>query len=193
MGIPDSKLVKRTRRLELRPLRAGDYPQWVAEHERRQAGGLRTREAFREVLRRDRVLRRMDRTYNFSVIRKSDGRRIGTMNIAIMWRWNFQVGSLGYEIFEVADRRRGYATEAVRALCRMAFTTLKLHRLEAQTETGNDASRAFLDSLGFSHEGTARRMMFIDGKWVDLEIYSLLREDLGLPPGKPGHRTGAHD
>lgn len=49
-------------------------------------------------------------------------------------------------------QRRGYATEAARALVQYAFGTLKLGRIVAGTERGNSASMAVMRHLGMRLE-----------------------------------------
>lgn len=59
---------------------------------------------------------------------------------------------LGYGI--VSDRqRRGYATEATRALVRHAFTSLGVTRVLAETLPGHLASIGVLDKCGFTFIG----------------------------------------
>jgi RimJ/RimL family protein N-acetyltransferase len=67
---------------------------------------------------------------------------------------------LGYWIAR-AHWRRGYATEAARAVLDLAFHGLRLSRIEAGHFADNDGSAGVLAKLGFSAEGS--RMLFRSG------------------------------
>ena len=76
-----------------------------------------------------------------------------------------------------AARGRGTATEAVGVLCRWAFAGLGLHRLTAQVEVGNWASRAVAEKAGFTVEGVLRDSPAPGGRRADTWLASLLATD----------------
>ncbi len=88
-------------------------------------------------------------------------------------------------------RGRGVATEAVQVLCRWAFGALGLHRLTAQVEVGNWASRALAEKAGFTVEGVLRGAPAPGGRRADTWLASLLvtdevRDRRAFPPlGRP--------
>jgi len=57
------------------------------------------------------------------------------------------------------------------------FKELDLHRIEAVVEAGNDASSRVLRCHGFTHEGTLREAERKDGRWIDLEMWALIRKE----------------
>ena len=68
-------------------------------------------------------------------------------------------------------------TEALQLALRHAFRALKLHRVEANIEPGNEASIALVRGAGFTREGFSRRYLKHGGRWRDHERWALLRED----------------
>ena len=112
----------------------------------------------------------------FEVRRISDGAVIGSVEISRIARGNFQSGYLGYRI-AAGHRRNGYMTEALQLALRHAFRVLKLHRVEANIEPGNEASIALVRRAGFTREGFSRRYLKHGGRWRDHERWALLRED----------------
>lgn len=60
--------------------------------------------------------------------------------------------TIGYEI-DVAEWNKGYATEAVKALCQWAFERAEVGAVEAQTERDNPASQRVLAKAGFKPGG----------------------------------------
>jgi [ribosomal protein S5]-alanine N-acetyltransferase len=72
-------------------------------------------------------------------------------------------------------------TAAVRALVPFAFSTLKLHRIEAACIPENAASVRLLEKTGFVREGYAREYLCINGIWQDHLLYAQVRpEDRSL-------------
>ena len=72
---------------------------------------------------------------------------------------------------------RGLAREAATAALDWAFRSLRLHRVEADIDPRNDASRRILQRLGFTSEGVLRERFFVGDKATDSEIFGLLAED----------------
>lgn len=85
-------------------------------------------------------------------------------------------GTLSYWLFE-PYRGNGYATEATALVLDYAFDELGLHRVEAETFAGNDASRALLERLEFVHEGTSRECRIADGEYGDVHRFGLLEDE----------------
>ena len=72
---------------------------------------------------------------------------------------------------------RGYATEAAAAVLAFGFESLGLHRIYAEYFRHNPASGAVLRKLGMRHEGTRRQHVRKWDRWVDVELYALLRDE----------------
>jgi ribosomal-protein-alanine N-acetyltransferase len=82
-------------------------------------------------------------------------------------------------IGERSRRGRGYATEAIGIVARIAFDVLKLHKLTAGVMAGNDPSLAAFRKNGFATEGVRRKHDLVDGVWRDVTMLGLLVDDLG--------------
>ncbi len=110
------------------------------------------------------------------VCRKIDDTILGVVEISQIARGNFQSAYLGFRVgAEHADKRT--MTAALPLVLRHAFDTLRLHRLEANIQPGNDASIALVRRAGFTREGFSRRYLKIGGRWRDHERWAILRED----------------
>ncbi|CAN5146350.1 hypothetical protein BH20GEM2_BH20GEM2_21800 [soil metagenome] len=97
------------------------------------------------------------------------------MNLSQIFRGNFQSASLGYFIgSEYAGR--GCMGEALRLVLRHAFTTLGLHRQEANIHSGNAASLALVQRAGFAREGLSRAYLKVCGRWRDHERWAMLAD-----------------
>ena len=135
-----------------------------------------TRGAFRRRLKRYAEDLRSDQAYPFFLFRKQDNVLVGGLTLANIRRGVAQAGSLGYWMGE-PHARCGYMTAAVNALIPFAFSTLRLHRLEAACIPTNIASIRLLEKTGFRREGFAREYLCINGIWQDHLLYGLLQDD----------------
>lgn len=98
---------------------------------------------------------------------------VGFINITNIVRGFFQSAYLGYYAF-AGHERQGLMRAALRQAIRLAFTELKLHRLEANIQPGNAASIALVRSCGFAKEGYSPRYLKIRGRWRDHERWAIL-------------------
>jgi ribosomal-protein-alanine N-acetyltransferase len=92
----------------------------------------------------------------------------------------FNALELWYAIFEPADWNKGYTTEAVKLMVRHLFSTLKINRLQLVSDARNGASKRVAEKCGFKYEGTARKALFNRGEHHDMEIFSILRDEVNL-------------
>ncbi len=73
---------------------------------------------------------------------------------------------------------KGYATEAARAVVEFGFETLRLHRIFAHYFAGNTASKRVLEKIGMRREGRSREHIKKWDRFIDIESYGMLVEDL---------------
>ena len=74
--------------------------------------------------------------------------------------------SLYYQVVK-EHRNKGYASEAVRAICDYCFSTIKMHRIYAYITPGNGASVKVLEKNGFVIEGELKDMEYYKGQYWD--------------------------
>ncbi len=170
----------------LRPPHADDYEAWAKlryasrPHTERWepawAEDELTRSAYKRRLRRYQTDLDNGTGYPFFVFRHDDDVLVGACNLNNVRRGVLQAADLGYWI-GTPYVRRGHARAAVRRVVGYAFATLRLHRVEAATRLENHASRALLESLGFTHEGRAREFLKIHGAWRDHDRFAILASD----------------
>ena len=69
---------------------------------------------------------------------------------------------------------RGLASEAASLAIDWALRTLDLHRIEADIDPRNEASRKVLERLGFRSEGVLRERFFVGDAATDSELFGVL-------------------
>jgi ribosomal-protein-alanine N-acetyltransferase len=165
-----------TQRLTLRRFTASDGPaiyrymgdpmvtRWLPRGRLDKAGAQTFAE--RNARRRPRAI---------AVVERASGELVGDMDFH---PW---LGRGTREIGWIIDRphqRRGYATEAARALLAHAFETLRCHRVVATCQPENVASWRVMDKLGMRREAHFRQHLPREtGEWWDEYFYALLADE----------------
>lgn len=143
-------------------------------------------EAFDAVLERAR-----GDGFEFMLVRRrSDAAIAGYFDISQIIRGPLQSAFLGYGGV-AALAGRGYMSEGLRLLLRYVFEELRLHRIEANIQPGNERSLALVRRAGFVREGYSERYLKIGGQWRDHERWAIrveqwheLRVEAGYAPGR---------
>lgn len=83
---------------------------------------------------------------------------------------------IGYWLSEM-HQGKGIVTRSCEALIQYAFEQLNMNRIQIKVGVGNYKSSSIPKNLKFEFEGLQRDGELLNGKFHDLEIYSLLRKD----------------
>jgi len=103
------------------------------------------------------------------------GELVGVVNISEIVLGAFRSGYLGYYVF-APHERQGLMTEGLSLVLDDAFGRLRLHRLEANIQPGNEASIRLVARLGFMREGFSPRYLKIRSRWRDHERWAILAD-----------------
>lgn len=166
------------KKIFLRPPRPGDYREFTglmkrsATEFRGLVQPMTGRQQFSDYLR----CCKEDDFLGLLICRSEDAAIVGKVSLFHIIHQGLQSACLGYFV-GAPHFRKGYATEAISLVVRLAFSELKLHRVEANIQPGNVPSIAVVKRLGFSKEGFSPRYIKIGGKWRDHERWALLIED----------------
>ncbi len=112
--------------------------------------------------------------YGFGVFVEGDF--AGEINLTNIQRGPFQNAYVGYWIDE-KHAGRNYTPEGVVVVCKFAFETLQLHRLQISIIPRNAASRRVVAKLEIRDEGIAQRYLEINGHWEDHVRYAITSEE----------------
>ena len=91
--------------------------------------------------------------------------------------WPNRRAITGNLIGEKDEWGKGYGSEAVRLRTRYAFQELGLEKLETEAFLENTGSRRCLEKAGYRQYGIARRHFFRGGKWHDMWLADVLRDE----------------
>ncbi len=116
--------------------------------------------------------------------REEDGAIVGFFNLSQIVRRGFQSAYLGYAVGKLYAQQ-GYMRDGLELVLRHAFTTLRLHRVEANIQPSNANSIALARGAGFRREGFSPRYLKIGGRWRDHERWAILAEEWRARNGNP--------
>ena len=136
----------------------------------------RTKEQFLENLKRF----RRESHLGYWVCTEA-GELAGVINISEIVRGVFCSGYLGYYAF-VPYNGRGYMKRGLSAVLSEAFSKHRLHRLEANIQPDNEASRHLVQRLGFRLEGFSPRYLKLAGRWRDHERWAITAQEWKANP-----------
>ncbi len=111
----------------------------------------------------------------FLVRRRDDDALVGVYNLSQIALGFFRSAYLGYYAFAPAAGQ-GLMAEGLELVLRHAFRKVKLHRVEANIQPGNDRSKLLVQRAGFEYEGYSPRYLKIGGRWRDHEHWAITRE-----------------
>ena len=90
-------------------------------------------------------------------------------------RWNMRT-ELGYWL-DPQFEGMGIMTQCCRSLLDFAFRKMKMHRIQIKAGIGNAASCRIPEKLGFKFEGIERSGEKSSEHFIDIEVYSMLRNE----------------
>ena len=115
----------------------------------------------------------------WAIREKESNRLIGTCGFN-SWVVPMKNAVIGYDLHP-DFWGKGFAKEAVRAILQAAFSGSlvcgKIHRVQADTVPGNDASERLLLALGFQAEGLRRECGYWKNTFHDLKCFGLLANE----------------
>lgn len=131
----------------------------------------RTRQAFHAYLTR----LNGERDLSYWVC-TDEGALAGVFNVSEIVRGVFNSAYLGYYAF-APHNGRGYMSTGLRSVLSRVFGIHRLHRLEANIQPDNHASRGLVQKAGFRLEGLSIRYLKIAGRWRDHERWAITAEE----------------
>lgn len=116
------------------------------------------------------------REFSFGIFDATTSELIGHISMYSIKRLPFSSAFIGYSI----DRHhvgRGLASEAVQLVVTYGMESVNLHRIEAYVSPRNVGSIRVLEKAKMQCEGLLRKLLFINGKWEDHYLYTIIEDD----------------
>jgi diamine N-acetyltransferase len=125
-----------------------------------------------------------DGELNLAIVEKKTGEFLGTIGLRDI-AFPHRRAEFGISIHDPKDRSKGYGTDATRVMLWIGFHLLGLESIYLDTFPDNaEAHRAYVKA-GFKDVGLLRNTEFREGRYEDLLIMDITREEFfkTYPPG----------
>lgn len=134
-------------------------------------GSMQSVDDFKNYISTCEQLYREKKEVSFVILyRKKIVGRIGIHHINVANK----TGAIGYWLAKDAEGN-GIITRSCKWLIEYGFNELNLHRIELKAAVDNHKSQAIPQKLNFTKEGIMRQAEWVNGKPVDLVLFSLIR------------------
>ena len=118
---------------------------------------------------------RYDEPSSWGIIDKRTDTLVGTIGYMEYNEDNASV-EIGYSLAKWMWNG-GYMTEALHRVIAYTFESMDINRIEAQHELDNASSGRVMEKCGMVKEGVLRQRLYNKGKYVDVALYAILRND----------------
>lgn len=112
----------------------------------------------------------------FAIVDKKNNLHIGNIKLGSI-NWVHRFADLGIMIGERKYWRKGYGQEACRLLLEYAFNRLNLNKVILGVYSVHKPAIKAYQRVGFKIEGRIKRMLRLEGKYVDKIIMGISRKE----------------
>jgi ribosomal-protein-alanine N-acetyltransferase len=112
----------------------------------------------------------------FLMVLKENNETIGSCGYH-NWYAMHRKAEIGYVLHKEEHKRKGYMTEAMKAVLHYGFCSMNLNRVEAFIGPDNAASQSLVKRYGFTQEGYLRQHFRYEDKVQDSLLFALLKEE----------------
>jgi ribosomal-protein-serine acetyltransferase len=138
-------------------------------------GNMQAEENVRQYLIRCESLQQENREISFIIL--YDKTVVGRIGIHHLNHEN-KTGAIGYWLNKGASGK-GIITKSCVKLLDYGFEEMQLNRIEIKAAVKNFKSQAIPEKLKFTKEGILRQAEIVNGEYLDLFIYAMLKDEWG--------------
>ncbi len=133
-----------------------------------------TKESQKEWIKKESLNKGENDEY-FLVIEEKEGKQVGSINSNTVSKID---GSFRYGIAIIESaRKKGYAREAIRIFLNYYFNELRYNKVNAAVFEYNESSNILHKKMGFVKEGQLRKVKFTNGKYWDMILYGMTKDE----------------
>ncbi len=112
----------------------------------------------------------------FAIRTLSDNQLIGSCGLFHISAKN-RCATLGIGIGDKDYQGKGFGTDTMQVLLRFAFQERNLNRVQLEVFAFNSRAIRTYEKVGFVHEGVRRQAVFREGRYHDVLMMAILREE----------------
>lgn len=166
-------------RIELHPLKVENaeiYVSWYNDLEIRRLARMIKPTTIERMRKSVENLSTSDSRVKFEIWHKADQKPIGDVALSGI-EYHDRNAEYGVIIGEKEYWGQGYATDAIKLILKYAFEEVNLHKVFAGISAWNIGSAKTAVKAGMHLEATRKEDWYIDGEYVDTNIYAIFKRD----------------
>ncbi|WP_371806340.1 GNAT family N-acetyltransferase [Candidatus Lokiarchaeum ossiferum] len=166
-------------RIELHPLKvehAEIYVDWYNDLEIRRLSRMIKPTTIGRMQKAIENVNSSDSRIKFEIWHKVDQKPIGDIGLSDI-EYHDRNAEYGVIIGEKEYWGQGYATEAIKLILKFAFEEVNLHKIFAGISAWNIGSEKSAVKAGMHLEATRKEDWYIDGEYVDTNIFAIFKRD----------------
>lgn len=113
----------------------------------------------------------------FTITEKPEGKPIGRIYLSRIDTHDDSLDVTRIYIADPAKRGKGYGEEALRLILEYAFINLHMERVTIDHFEANKIAASLYEKVGFKNEGLMRNAGKKNGKYINLQLKSMLRAE----------------
>lgn len=113
-----------------------------------------------------------------AIVDQNDDVILGLVSLVSIDHLN-QCAEFHIMIGNAENQGKGIGTFATKEMIHHAFYNLNLHRVELTVLEDNKRAQKLYEKVGFVREGVKRQAKYKSGKFVNMLMYSLLKDEVG--------------
>lgn len=118
----------------------------------------------------------MNDLYNFAIETLEEKKYIGGCGINKL-DWKNSVATIGIFIGNEDYWSKGYGSDALNILIKFIFEQMNIHKIKLGVYSYNKRAIKCYEKCGFKKEGVLREELFRDGKYHDVIIMGILKDE----------------
>ncbi|MDF2840602.1 MAG: acetyltransferase [Clostridia bacterium] len=115
-------------------------------------------------------------TYSFAIESIEEGKYIGGCGVNRL-EWKNSVATVGIFIGDKNYWGKGYGTDAMKVLLKFIFEQMNINKVKLFVYSFNNRAVKSYEKCGFVREGLLRQEIFRDGKYQDVYIMAILKDE----------------
>jgi RimJ/RimL family protein N-acetyltransferase len=112
----------------------------------------------------------------FAIVERKGGKVVGTCGLYLL-QWICRRAQFNILIGEPSAWDKGYGSEAARLVLDYAFDKLNLNSVQLGVNADNARAVRSYEKVGFVHEGVRRQFIYRNGRYYDMVMMSVLRDE----------------
>ena len=165
----------KSKRINLRPIENKDLNKWKNDYEifKYLGGGFQPQSINEQEKYISNLINNSGASKRFII---DNGEAIGMVGL---YDINFinRNCDLGIYIGEKSEQGKGYAKETMDLILDFAFNNLNLKKIKLNVVNANNKAINLYNSLGFKEVGILKEERFINGKFEDVKIMELIKDE----------------